>query len=156
MVPKKTVYLALAVLLVIGLGAFMLGANHTGNAQNNYINKQSVTSANSTSPNTTTTGTLFESTPYAQFAYVISNSTLSSQAQAALSGFNITRTQQSNGTVGIGITLISSSSKQALSLKPGYKLYIVETSFGDDSFGGESNLGDDGFVEVSPNGYIVQ
>lgn len=155
MVPRKIIYLVLAGLPVAGLVLLTLNAaDHSGSSQNGYINKQSVTSVNSTPSNTT--GPLFSSTPYARFAYLISNSTLSSQAQAALSGFNLTRTQYSNGTVGIGITLISSGSKQLVSLNPGYNLYIIETSFGDDSFGGESNLGDDGLVEVSPNGYIVQ
>lgn len=152
---KKIIYSVVAALVVIGLAVVLLGGNHAGNSQsNNYINTSSQTPVGSTPANTT--GTLFSSTPYYQFAYVISNSTISSQAQAALSGFNLTRTQYSNGTVAMGITLIGNGNKQTLDLKPGYKLYIIETSFGDDSFGGESNLGDDGFVEVSPNGYVVQ
>jgi hypothetical protein len=155
MVANKIIYAVLAGLLVAGLAIVIFSGNHTSNSQgNNYINTSGKTSNGATSSNTT--GTLFASTQYAQFAYLISNSTLSSQAQAALSGFNLTRTQYSNGTVAIGVMLLGSGNKQTLDLKPGYKLYIIETSFGDDSFGGESNLGDDGFVEVNPNGYIVQ
>lgn len=152
MVSKKIIYLVIAVLLVLGAAVIFSGRIPIGKSHGAYLNAS--TSTNSTSTNTT--GTLFTSTQYAQFAYLISNSTLSSQAQAALSGFNLSRTQDSNDTVVIGITLMSNGNKQTVSLKPGYKLYIIETSFGDDSFGGESNLGDDGFVEVSSNGYIVQ
>ena len=155
MVSKKTKYSVAAALFVIGVSVVIFSWHTPGRTQGStYVNTTSSTPPNSATTNTT--GTLFASVQYAQFAYLISNNTLSSQAQAALAGFNLSRTQYNNGTTLMGITLIGSVNKQTLTLKPGYKLYIIEASFGDDSFGGESNLGDDGFVEVSPNGYIVQ
>ena len=51
--------------------------------------------------------------------------------------------------------LEGSGQSQSITLKPNYKLYIIETTFGDDGFHFDSSLGDDGFVIVNQNGYIA-
>ncbi len=149
--PSKVImFLVLIVVVVLAAGMLYIGGHSASNTQgSSYVNNTNATAANSTA-------ILFANTQYAPFAYLVSSGTLSSGAQAALSGFNLSRAQYNNGTVKMTITLTANGGSQIVTLKPGYKLYIIEASFGDDSFGGESNLGDDGFVEVSPNGYIVQ
>ncbi len=99
--------------------------------------------------------TLFSTTQYAAYSYQIYPGPISQQAQAALAGFNMTSGIGQNGTAILNITLIGTSQYQLLTVKPNYKLYIVETSFGDDSYHFDSSLGDDGFVMVDPNGYVV-
>lgn len=140
-------------IIIVGGAIFVIG-NHAANTQGStYVNQTKANPVNTTSANTT--GMLFANTQYAQFAYLVSSGSLSSQAQAALAGFNLTRTQNQNGTTTITITLLANGAKQTVNLKQGDKLYIIETSFGDDSFGGDSNLGDDGFVLVKANGYVA-
>ncbi len=149
---KGLAALVIVGLVIVAVVAIIYAGNPVGKSQgNSYIS----TSTPAVSQNNVT-NILFANTQYYQFAYLVSSGNLSSQAQAALSGFNVSRTVYSNGTTLIGIALNGNGNRQLLYLKPGYKLYMIETSFGDDSFGGESNLGDDGFVEVSSSGYIVQ
>ncbi|MDE1861270.1 MAG: hypothetical protein KGH72_06170 [Candidatus Micrarchaeota archaeon] len=97
---------------------------------------------------------LFAGTQYAAYSYQVYPGNLSQEAQAALSGFNLTSTSLQNGSARVKIALIGTSQYQYLILKPAYKLYIIETSFGDDGFSMDSSLGDDGFVVVDPNGYV--
>lgn len=155
MISKNIIYSAIALLAIIGIAVFFLsGHQGAGNQSNAYINQNKVNATNPTTPNATSI--LFANTQYAQFAYLISSGTLSGQAKAALAGFNISKTQNQNGTATIAITLLADGNKQAVNLNQGDRLYIIETSFGDDGFGTESNLGDDGFVLVNANGYVVQ
>ena len=98
---------------------------------------------------------LFASTQYAAYSYQVYPGPLSQQASMALSGFNVSSTVLQNGTADITILLSGTSQSQTVLLKPGYKMYIIETTFGDDGFGAEYSLGDDGFVTVDPNGYIA-
>ncbi len=155
MASAKIIYAAVAGLIILGAAIFLLGVKHPAATQGSaYITNAQPISPNSPAPNST--ATLFSSTPYAQFGYLISGNSLSSQAQTAMAGFNLTRTQNQNGTVTVAITLLASGQRQDVSLVPGDRLYFIETSFGDDSFGGESNLGDDGLVLVNANGYVVQ
>ncbi len=155
MASAKIISAAVAGLIILGVAIFLLGARQPAATQGSaYITNSQSAPPNAPAPNST--ATLFSSTPYAQFAYLVSASPLSSQAQAVLAGFNLTRTQNQNGTITMAITLLANGQKQEVNLMPGDKLYFIETSFGDDSFGGESNLGDDGIVLVNANGYVVQ
>ena len=99
--------------------------------------------------------TLFSSAPYAQYSYLISGPNLSQQAQSALAGFKFTRTPMQNGSIEINISLSGSSQGNSVVLAPGYRMYIVEATFGDDGYGFDSSLGDDGFVIVNSTGYVV-
>ncbi len=117
------------------------------------------TSANSTLTNqssaqTNNTKTLLNNTAYARFSYQIYPGPLSQAALSAMTGFNMTNTTLQNGSVAVKIAVVGSGQNQTIVLKPGYRLYVVEGSFGDDSIRYDSSFGDDGFVVVDQNGYV--
>jgi hypothetical protein len=100
-------------------------------------------------------GVLFSSTQYFPYAYQVYPGPISSQAQSALTGFNLTSTILQNGTTEVTLAIAGNNQHQYIILKPDYKLYVVETTFGDDGFNFDSSFGDDGFVVVDPSGYIA-
>lgn len=116
---------------------------------------QTTATSSQQSSKTGANATLFSSTPYAPYSYLISGPNLSQQAQSALAGFKLVRTPLQNGSVEINVSLSGNGQGNSVVLAPGYKLYIVETTFGDDGYGFDSSLGDDGFVVVNSTGYIV-
>lgn len=141
----------IVILLILAVALFLFYTKPTSGT----APKQNATTANqATTQNQSRIA--FASSQYANYAYLISSANLSQQARAALSGYALTRQQLQNGTVSINIQINGTTTNQTIVLKPGYKLYILETSFGDDGFGHDSSFGDDGFVVVDPNGYIVQ
>ena len=82
---------------------------------------------------------------------------LSDAAKAALSGFTMDSVQQADGSQLITLTETARGMSNQVTLKPGQTLYFVETSYGDDPMpNGETSLGDDGYVVVDQNGYVVQ
>lgn len=60
-----------------------------------------------------------------------------------------------NGTTEVTLAIAGNNQHQYIILKPDYKLYVVETTFGDDGFNFDSSFGDDGFVVVDPSGYVA-
>ena len=98
---------------------------------------------------------LFNNTVYSHYAYLISGQYLSSQEKYVLTGFNISRTQDANGTVVVKISLSGSGQNQSVSVAPGDRLYFIEATMGDDGYGFDSSLGDDGFVMVNSTGYVI-
>lgn len=159
---KIIISIIILVFVVSGL-AFLASKSSAPNSPTPTANNNNIKNSNNNSNNNTQTGPpgstnaslLFSNQPYASYSYLIYPGTPSSQAQAALSGFTISTTQLQNGSAMITLVLVSTGSNSTVILKPGYRLYFIETSFGDDSFGGESSLGDDGYVTVDPNGYVV-
>jgi hypothetical protein len=109
----------------------------------------------SNSTNVNSSKVLFSSTNFAPYSYLIYPGVPSSQARAALSGFNMNSTLLQNGTTKVSVSLSGTNQQQSIYMKPGYKLYIIETNFGDDGFNREASLGDDGFVVVDPNGHVM-
>jgi hypothetical protein len=153
---KTIISIVIVALVVFGL-ALMASrssapSSPTSSTNNNNGNNNNNTQAGT--PGDTNASLLFSNQPYAPYSYLIYPGTPSPQAQAALSGFNLSTTQLQNGSAMITLVFISTGSNQTVVVKPGYKLYFIETSMGDDSFGGESSLGDDGYVTVDPNGYV--
>lgn len=140
-------------IIVVGVVAF--GGRHTApTSQINattYNNNRGTTTGNQTN----SSKLLFANTQYAPYSYLVYPGPLSQQAQAALAGFNLSSTTLQNSSARITLSLIGSNQQQTIVLKPDYKLYIIETTFGDDSFHFDSSLGDDGFVSVDPNGYVA-
>lgn len=98
---------------------------------------------------------LFSRTAYAPYAFQVFPGSMSQQASAAMSGFSMNTTALANGTTSISVSLKSTSQSQTIMLGPGYKLYVIETTFGDDGYGSDYSLGDDGFVLVNQTGYVV-
>lgn len=147
-----------AIVLLAIVGGFILGTHHGAAASLSSTSTISSKASGASSSNQMTTNSskvLFSNTQYAQYAYLIYPGQMTQQAQSAFSGFNLTTSSLQNGSTNLTITLIGSNQAQSISLKPNYKLYIIETSFGDDGFHFDSSLGDDGFVVVDPNGYVA-
>lgn len=140
------------------IAALIVVSLYTGHAASNSAG----TSAGPQAPQTSTVGQtgnnskiLFANTQYAPYSYLAYPGQPSQQAKLALSGFNLTANQLLNGSAKISITIVGTTQSQSLLLMPNYKLYVIETTFGDDSLNFDSSYGDDGFVVVDPNGYIV-
>ncbi len=149
---KMAAILAIAVVAVIAAAAVSLalpGHSKTAPQQQAAINSTQPARANSS-------GTLFSSTQVSGYSYQIYPGQISPQARAALTGFNMSQYALANGSEMVNISLSGTNQQQSIVLKPGYKLYIIETTFGDDGYHFDSSLGDDGFVMVDPNGYVVQ
>ncbi len=104
---------------------------------------------------TTTAPIAFATSQFAPYSYLISGNNLTYQAKDALVGYTMQKTAFSDGSVNITISVNGTNATQSVVVKPGYKLYVVETSFGDDGGGFDSSRADDGFVLVDPNGYLV-
>ena len=98
---------------------------------------------------------MFSSTPYYNYAYQVYPGPISQQAHSALAGFNITSSTLQNSSVKITISLLNTGQSQSVMLNSNYKFYIIETTFGDDGYGFDSSLSDDGFVAVTPSGYVA-
>ncbi len=140
------------IIIVIGAIAF------TGyyKAQTAQINISAQSGQKTVAQAANSSKTLFSSTQYFPYAYQVYPGPTSQQAQAALAGFNITSAALQNSSTKITLSLLGSGQQQSMILKPGYKLYLIETTFGDDGFHFDSSLGDDGFVIVDQNGYLAQ
>ena len=98
----------------------------------------------------------FSTSPYAQFAYLISGNTLSPEAQHALTGYELVKAKQANGDT--QITLRSTSAPapdQIYTLTPGESLYFVDYVLGDDAQPRDYSPNDDKAIIVDQNGYIV-
>ena len=94
--------------------------------------------------------------PYAQFAYLISGDTLDSAAQTALTGFEMQKTANPDGTTTIKLNSSNPEYQdQSYTLKQGEQLYFIERSLGDDRDDYEHNLRDDFAVVVDADGYVV-
>lgn len=155
MMNNRTILYAAISALAVGLAAFMLYGHASGNGAGFRSNAAYVTTSITPSHTGSSSQVLFSSTPYFQYAYLISGSNLSQEAKAALTGFNMTSDFLSNGTEEIRVAIQGSGQNQTILLDSGYKLYIVETTFSDDSYGFDASLGDDGLVMVNQTGYVV-
>lgn len=148
---SKTILYTVIVVLVVASVVF-IGLSHKGAQANPNQVRPNQTNSSQTNQSAKV---LFSSSQYATYSYLISGSNLSPQAEAALSGFNMTSSNLKNGSKAITVSIIGAPISKKFTLAPGYKLYIVETSFGDDSSHYDSSLGDDWFIVTDPNGYIV-
>ncbi len=107
------------------------------------------------SSTTTISAILFSSTPYYQYAYQIFPGNMSQMARSAMAGFSMNTTVLANGITNVSISLTGAHQSQTVSVPPGFRLYVIETTFGDDGYNFEGSLGDDGFVLVNLSGYVV-
>jgi hypothetical protein len=73
-----------------------------------------------------------------------------------LTGFDLQKEQLTNGSQKITLKALSPEyHDQIYTVKPGQKLYFIETSMGDDQDNLETNMGDDRAVLVDADGYIL-
>ncbi len=145
------------VLIAVAFASIVLFLHFSSPApnQSSSSNTAYVPTSAQLQPSSNSSSVLFSSTQYYPYSYLISSSNLSSAAQSALAGFRLSRMQMQNGSVEVNISLSNGGQGNSVVLKPGYRLYVIEASFGDDGYGFDSSLGDDAFVMVNPNGYIV-
>ena len=150
MQTKTILYTVIAILIIAGIA--FIGLNHKGNQAR--LNQATLNQTGSNQANQSPK-LLFSSSPYAPYSYLVSGDNLSQQAQSALAGFNLSSSNLKNGSRLITVSVVGTSINKTFALASGDKLYIIETSFGDDGFHFDSSLGDDGFIITDPNGYIV-
>jgi len=101
----------------------------------------------------------FADQPYYQYSYLISGDTLTPDAQSALSGFQMTKTQQPDGVTDITLKAVKSGYRdQQYVLKPGEQLYFIERFLQDDDpvKNEDKNMKDDQGVVVDAQGNVVQ
>ena len=100
-------------------------------------------------------GPLLSSEPFAQFAYLVWPGTQSAAAQQAMSGLTISVSRRAGGlSVRAGVTGQPLPSAQFY--PNGARVYVIESSLGDDSTNIDYNLGDDGLVVTDAQGRIRQ
>lgn len=93
---------------------------------------------------------------YANYAYLISTDPLSADAQQAITGFNIQKTSNPDGSTTYNLVAVNPEyQNQTYTIQQGQSLYFIERSLGDDSNGADNFPGDDMALVVDSNGYIV-
>lgn len=138
--------------IVVLIGVFLI-LTLRPSPTTNAVNERLISGNNSSS------GTKFVDSPYYQYAYLISGNNLSAQAKTAITGFDLSKTSNSDGTATYTLTAIKQGyTNQTYTLSSGEKLYFIERSLGDDNTADNSDftLRDDTAIVVNSNGYIVQ
>ncbi len=137
---NKSLISALAALILVGAGCY---------GQTSAVN----------APPSAAASQKFADQPYYQYSYLISSDTLSADAQAALSGFKMTRSVQPDGTTRIVLEAqLPGYQNQQYDLKPGEQLYFVEKILTDDDpvKGADIYPQDDQAVVVDAAGNVVR
>ncbi len=144
----------IAVLLIAAVSLFemrsSLAASHSTQPLATTINPQIQAAAQSDAGRVR-----LSDTPYAPYSYLISSGNLSAEAAMATAGFNISRSSESNGTLLITLLPNVGGGGVSMLLKPGEKLYFIETSLGDDSNNQEFAPSDDALVKTDLAGYVL-
>lgn len=136
----KNFFLALGIILLLLLGWFLY--SRSGNQPG------LITSAPG--------GQKFSDQSYYNSAYLISSDTLSSDAQKALTGFQMDKRSMPDGTMQITLKALEPSyHDQQYTLKPGEQLYFIEKFWADDQSGQENNINDDTAVIVDSQGNVI-
>jgi len=100
-------------------------------------------------------GPLLNSEPYANAAYLIWPGRPSAAAQQALTGLKVSVHRLGTG-LSVAAGVVGQSLPASRPYPGGARVYIVESSLGDDSGNTDYSLGDDGLVVTSADGRIVQ
>lgn len=146
--------IVISVLVLVAIGGVLFAAfGHGDGSQIAASGGGSTTAVQSGSAGNSTQ--LFANSQYAPYAYLISQPPLSQQTNAALAGFKVSSIQLTNGSTRMTLSVNGTNDNQTVTIGSGYKMYFIETTFGDDTFGHESSLGDDGYIVVNPAGYVV-
>ena len=98
---------------------------------------------------------LLSAQPYAKVAYQIWPGTPSSAAKAALTGLHVSVKQQGSAlVVTAGVNGQPAASPRTYA--GGVRVYVIESTLGDDSGNTDYNLGDDALVVTDAKGGIIQ
>ncbi len=141
------------IVVVVIVAAILIFTLRPAPTSNVVKNNPALAGSNSTSE------TLFSSSPYYSYAYLISGDNLSAQAKTALTGFDLTQVANSDGTITYTLTAHKQGYlNQTYTLSSGEKLYFIERSLGDDNAADNTDFFpvDDMAVVVNSQGYIVQ
>jgi hypothetical protein len=90
-------------------------------------------------------GPLLGSEPYAKAAYQVWPGPMSAAARLALTGLKVSVHRRGSG-ISVTAGVIGQASPAPRLYSQGARVYVVETSMGDDSGNTDYNLGDDGLV----------
>lgn len=145
---KTTITSIIIVVLVLIIGTWVVTSSFKQSSANLALNNNQTTNNNLPQ--------LFADSPLSQNAYLISGPTFDTNTQTALAGFNVTKKVLADNST--EVTLNSTNPQyqtQTYTVKPGQKLYFIETMSGDDNNNEDRNLGDDAAILVDANGYIV-
>jgi len=158
-IQNKGIFVILTLLLVVAVSGCTTVPQSTNPTS---TNPQSTNTAVTNTANTATTtgqnqaGPKITDAKYANVAYLISGDTLDAATQTAISGFNINKVTNSDGTTTFTLTSTNTEYKdQSYTLKPGQKLYFIEKNLGDDSDNNERFLADDTAVVTDADGNII-
>ena len=147
---KKAAIIIAVVLIVGGSAAFVI---------HNHNDKPDLGAASQPASGSTASSSqkqLFKGSQYEQYAYLISGDSLDSSAQQAITGFKLNKRSNPDGTVTITLKALEPAyNDQTYTLKPGQKLYFIETSLSDDQDNRELSMSDDTAIIVDSQGYIV-
>jgi hypothetical protein len=100
-------------------------------------------------------GPLLSSEPYASYAFLVWPGTPDAAARQAETGLKISVSRLKDGiSVTAGVNGQSAAAPHTYA--NGAKVYVVESSLGDDSGDSDYNLGDDGLVITNAQGRVVQ
>ena len=103
---------------------------------------------------TASLGPLLSSEPYASIAFLVWPGTPSPTARQAMSGLVVSVTRQVGG-IAVRAGVAGQPLPPARFYASGGKVYILESSLGDDSSDLDYNLGDDGLIVTNLQGRIV-
>jgi hypothetical protein len=99
-------------------------------------------------------GPLLSSEPFASYAYQVWPGTLNAAARQAMTGLSVSASRVRDGiSVKAGV---NGQPAAAHTYPGGTRVYVVETSLGDDSNSSDYNLGDDSLVVTDARGRILQ
>jgi len=145
----KKIIFALPVLLLIGAGC--------ASQQNGLARPEAA--PGSPAGQQAAASVKFVDQPYYKQAYLISGDALDAEAKSALSGFDLTKTAQPDGSTLFTLKAVKPGyTDQRYSLKPGQKLYFIEYFLQDDDpvKNEDRNMKDDLGVVVDADGNVVQ
>lgn len=143
----KNIVIAVLVLALLAEGALVLryrGEFHTARAQAAKLVSMPPAGPNAKGagrPILLTKGMNLKSTPLFKYAFQIAPGDLSTEAKHAVTGWNITAQNQSNGST--VVTLIpkdSDDTAQQYTIKPGQTLYFIEQTPTDDKADQDKDL----------------
>lgn len=152
---NKKAIIGILVVLAVAAVIVVVAKNGTGNSVSNQNPQNAANNAGISSGASMS----FANSPYYPYSYLISGSALSPEAQQAITGFQLTHSPNSNGSVTYTLTAVQAGYvNQSYILQQGQKLYFIERSLGDDDTSGNAdyNFGDDFAVIVDSNGNIAQ
>jgi hypothetical protein len=100
-------------------------------------------------------GVKFFDTKYGGTAVEVYPGTTSGASSAEVSGFEMSQSQQADGSVTITMTEKAGGQTLSATVPKGGKLYFNDANPGDDTTGQDKFLQDDTLIVVDSNGYIV-